>query len=57
MNELFIRAKDLHYAYKEEGEPDTAVLRGLSLDINSLGPKRRPCRVKSDLSPKLGARE
>ena len=34
MNEAFIHAKDLHYAYKEEGEPDTAVLRGLSLDIH-----------------------
>ena len=33
MNEVFIRAKDLHYAYKEEGERDTAVLRGLSLEI------------------------
>ena len=33
MNEVFIRARDLHYAYKEEGEADTAVLRGLSLEI------------------------
>ena len=34
MNEVFIHAKDLHYAYKEEGEAETAVLRGLSLDIH-----------------------
>ena len=34
MKEVFIRARNVHYAYKEEGAPDTAVLRGLSLDIH-----------------------
>lgn len=33
MSEVFIHAKDLCYSYKEEGQLDLPVLRGLSLDI------------------------
>ena len=33
MSEVFIKARDLHYAYREEGADASPVLRGLSLDI------------------------
>ena len=33
MSEAFIHAKDLYYAYHEEGEKASPVLRGLTLDI------------------------
>ena len=33
MSEAFIHAKDLCYSYREEGQPDAPVLRGLTLDI------------------------
>ena len=33
MSEVYIRAKDLHYTYKEEGMEPVQVLQGLSLEI------------------------
>ncbi len=33
MSEVFIKARDLHYTYREEGADASPVLRGLTLDI------------------------